>query len=69
MRDLAHGEADCKIYSMTRGGLVFHLVGKRELKESYKLPHDIIRFGFLQENTLTLVAGRPADIESYMRAK
>lgn len=66
---MAHGEADCKIYFMTRGGLVFHLVGKRELKESCKSLHDIIRFGFLQENTLTLVAGRPAEIESYVREK
>lgn len=49
-RSVAHGEADYEMSFKTREGLAFQLVGKEEAKESCKPQHDIIRFGFLQEN-------------------
>ena len=39
-------EADCEMSFMTRGGLAFHFVGKRESKGSRKPQYNIIRFGF-----------------------
>lgn len=46
VRGVAHGEGDYETSFTTRGGPTFHLVGKRESKESCKPQSDILRFGF-----------------------